>query len=129
MRPIGFLSEKGGVGKSTCAVNVAVGLAKQGRGVLFVDADPQANASIVLLGGEPATAPTLAHVLTNESGAAEAVRPATTPELDLIPADGSLADANVLLAPELGRERRLRLAMQGVDGRYDFVVIDNSPQR
>jgi chromosome partitioning protein len=129
MRSIGWLSEKGGTGKTTCAVNVAVALAKAGRRVLVVDGDPQANASLVFLAGQGAEGATLYHVLTNEAGAADAIRPTTVPRLDLLPADSLLADANVSLAAELGRERRLRIAMQEVDRSYDFVVVDTSPQR
>lgn len=128
MRSIAFLSAKGGVGKSTCAVNVAVALAKSGRRVLVVDADAQGNASMVFLGGRaPDDGPTLFHVLMNEAEPAEAIRPTGTPGLDLLPADGNLADANVLLVSELGRERRLRAAMQEVDHGYDVVVLDTSP--
>jgi chromosome partitioning protein len=129
MRSIAWLSEKGGTGKTTFAVNTAAALARRGRRVLVIDADPQANASMVFLRGQDAGRPTLFHVLTNEAGAADAIRGTATPGVDLLPADTQLADANVLLASEMGRERRLRLAMREVDGSYDFVVIDTSPQR
>lgn len=131
MRSIAWMSEKGGTGKTTCAVNTAVGLAKQGRRVLMVDADPQGNASLVLLGGrEPGPdEPTLFHVLTDAADAGDTIRATATAGLDVMPADTRLADANVSLASEVGRERRLRLAMRGVDAGYDFVVVDTSPQR
>jgi chromosome partitioning protein len=129
MRSIAWLSEKGGTGKSTSAINTSVGLAKLGNRVLVIDADPQANASLVLLGGEAAEPPTLYHVLTNAADAGDTIRPTCIARLDLMPAETLLADANVTLASEMGRERRLRLAMRGVDEAYDFVVIDTSPQR
>lgn len=129
MRSLGWLSEKGGCGKSSCAVNTAVGLAKSGARVLFIDADPQGNASMVFLKGQGGGGANLYHVLANEADAADAVRPTDTPNLDLIPSDGLLADANVLLVSELGRERRLRLAMQEVGPRFDFVCVDTSPSR
>ena len=129
MRSIGFLSEKGGVGKSTIALNCAHAMAKQGSRVLFIDADPQSNATMVILAGGSVGYPTLANVLANECGAGEAIRETATTGLDLIPADSALADVNVTLASELGRERRLRLAMQGIDSDYDFIVVDTSPQR
>ena len=127
MRSIAWLSEKGGTGKTTSAVNTSVGLAKLGNRVLMIDADPQANASLVLLQGETAEAPTLYHVMTNTADAGDTIRKTGVPRLDLLPADTLLADANVSLASEMGRERRLRLALRGVDDAYDFVVIDTRP--
>ena len=129
MRSIAWLSEKGGTAKTTSAINSAVGLAKLGHRVLLVDADPQANATMVLLEGRPAEASTLAHVLIDQTDAADAIRPTRTEGLDVLPSDTLLADANVALASELGRERRLKLALEGLDAGYDFVVIDTSPQR
>jgi chromosome partitioning protein len=129
VRSIGWLSEKGGVGKSTCAVNVAVGMAKAGRRVLAVDADPQANLSMVLLSGAPADGPTLYDVLVEGAPVPDCVRATATPNLDVLPSGARLADANVLLASELGRERRLRLAVQGLAGRYDVAVVDTGPAR
>ena len=129
MRSIAWLSEKGGTAKTTSAINSAVGLAKLGHRVLLVDADPQANATMVLLEGRPAEAPTLAHVLIDQTDAADAIRPTRTEGLDVLPSDTLLADANVALASELGRERRLKRALEGLDAGYDFVVIDTSPQR
>jgi chromosome partitioning protein len=129
VRSIGFVAEKGGVGKTTCAVNVSVALAKRGARVLAIDADPQGNLSMILLGGQGVDSPSLFEVLTDQADAADAVRSSTVPGLDILPADGQLADANVLLASQLGREKRLRRAMEGVDARYDFVVVDTSPQR
>lgn len=129
MRSIAWLSEKGGTGKTTSALNSAVGLAKSGRRVLLIDADPQANATMVLLEGQPAGAPTLAQVLIDEADAAAALRPTRTAGLDLLPSEMLLAHANVALASELGRERRLRRALAGIDAAYDFVVVDTSPQR
>ena len=129
MRSIAWLSEKGGTGKTTSAVNTAVALAKLGKRVLVIDADPQANASLVFLKGETPEPPTLYHVLTNTADAGDTIRPTPTKGLSLLPADTLLADANISLASEMGRERRLRLALRGVDESFDFVVIDTSPQR
>jgi chromosome partitioning protein len=128
-RRIAWLSEKGGVGKTTSAINTAVGLAKLGHRTLVIDSDPQGNSSLVLLGGEPVTSPTLHQVLVEELDAAEAILPTATPGLDILPADASLSDANLELAGELGRERRLRVAMEGVEDAYDFVILDTSPAR
>lgn len=129
MRSIAWISEKGGTAKTTSAINSAVGLAKLGNRVLLVDTDPQANASLVLLEGRPAEAPTLAGVLLGDAGAAEAIRPTRTPGLDILPADVTLADASVTLANLIGREARLRAALAGVEADYDFAIADTSPTR
>lgn len=129
MRSIAWVAEKGGVGKTTCAVNTSVGLAKKGKRVLLVDCDPQANASMVFLGGLAADAPTIHEVLIGTADAADSIRRTATPRLDLLPATTALADANLALVNEVGRERRLRLAMRDVDDGYDFVVFDTSPSR
>ena len=113
MRVIAWCSEKGGTGKSTSAINSAVALAKSGFRTLLIDLDPQANASLVLLGGEPAAPPTVTAVLLGDAGAAEATRPTRTPGLDLLPADVTLADANVTLGGAIGREARLRARWPG----------------
>lgn len=127
MRVIAWCSEKGGTGKSTSAINSAVALAKSGSRVLLVDLDPQANASLVLLQGQPAEQPTAAAVLLGEAGVEEAIRPTPTERLDVLPADVGLADANLSLASAIGRETRLRAALDGAG--YDFVVIDTPPTR
>jgi len=129
MRRIGFISEKGGVAKSTSALNVAAGLTRRGFRTLLVDLDPQANASLVLLGGRPAEPPTLGAVLLGDATAAEAVRSTATAGLDVLPADVTLADANLALTNLVGRECRLRGALGTIEDRYDFVVLDTSPQR
>ena len=128
MRSIAWMSEKGGTGKSTSAVNVAVGMAKRGLRVLLVDADPQSNTSWVMTQGWGAEAPTLTEVLLEGTDPADAVRPTGAPGLDLLPATGRLADVNFALAGEMGRERRLRRALAELGG-YDVVMIDTGPSR
>jgi chromosome partitioning protein len=129
MRSLAWLSEKGGTGKTTSCLNTAACLARMKKRVLVIDADPQANSTLVLLQGQTPDPPTLYHVLTNTADAGDTIRKTSIAGLDLLPGDTILADANVTLAGEIGRERRLRLAMRGVDEAYDFVVIDTSPQR
>jgi chromosome partitioning protein len=123
MRRIAVCSEKGGTGKSTSAINLAVALARAGRRVLLVDLDPQANASLVLTGGEKAAPPTAADVLLGGAGVAEAMRPTATPGLSLLPAAVDLAEANLALAGAIGREARLRSAL----GR--LAAYHNDPAR
>lgn len=125
MRVLAWCNAKGGAAKSSSAINTAVALAKSGRRVLLIDLDPQANASLVMLRGEPAGPPSVAAVLMGEADAADAIRPTPTPDLDILPAAADLADANVALASAIGRETRLRTALAGLD--YDAVVIDTPP--
>lgn len=127
MRSIALWQAKGGTGKTTSAINVAVGLARRGNRVLAIDADPQGNLGMVLLKGEPADGATLAEVLLNQADALEAIRPSGVGELDILPAGAALADASLALAPEWGRERRLRVAMEPVERDYDFIIVDTSP--
>ena len=107
MRVIGITNLKGGSGKTTVALCLAVGLARRlpkGRRLMIVDADPQGNASLTMLEGATPSDPTLTAVLLDESGAGEAIRPSRLPGIDLLPADGSLAECTLLLADQLGRE-------------------------
>jgi chromosome partitioning protein len=84
---------------------------------------------MVLLQGQPAEPPSLGSVLLGQADAADAVIETTTPGLDLLPADVGLADANLALTSEIGRERRLRVALESIEGDYDYVILDTSPQR
>jgi chromosome partitioning protein len=104
-------------------------MARMKRRVLFIDSDPQASATMILMRGEAIDPPTLHHVLLNQADAGDTIRKTSIPGLDLLPGDACLADCNTALALEIGRERRLRLAMRGVDEAYDLVVIDTSPSR
>ena len=76
-----------------------------------IDADPQANASLTLLDGATVEEPTLSQVLLDQAEAIEAIRPSRVKRVDILPADARLADAALLLAEQLGRERRLRSAL------------------
>lgn len=127
MRTLAIVNLKGGSGKTTTALCLAVGLAHDDRRVLFIDADPQANATMTLLDGDSADPPTLGNVLLDQGDITGAIRPSRVENLDILPADARLADAALLLADQLGRERRLRAAMRAVAGDYDFVVIDSAP--
>jgi chromosome partitioning protein len=127
MQSIAVVNLKGGSGKTTTALNLAVGCAQRKKRVLIVDADPQANATMTMLDGATADAPTLGNVLLDEAAAAEAIRPSRFKRVDILPADVKLADAALLLADQLGRERRLRSSLGGLDD-YDLVVIDAAPQ-
>jgi len=129
MRSIAFVSEKGGVSKTSTTLNVASVLGGQGSRVLVVDVDPQGNASFVLLKGEKPRRPTLFEVLTADAEAEEAIVSTHFQNVDVLPADHTLADANVVLANEVGRERRLCVALEEVKDQYDFILVDTAPTR
>lgn len=126
MRVIAWASEKGGTGKTTSAINSAVAFAKDGNRTLLIDLDPQANATLVLTGGQGGASPTVADVLLGQAAAA-AIRPTPVPGLDLLPAAVDLADAAVELTNAIGREARLRAALDGLA--YALAVIDTPPTR
>ena len=129
MRTICIHSEKGGTGKTTTAINLAAVLANQGKRVLLADLDPQGSASLVLLRGEPVGEPSVSHVLSGQANAVEAIRSTVIERLSVLPADSSLADVAVNLASEMGREKRLRLALESVSHDYDMAIIDTPPTR
>jgi chromosome partitioning protein len=129
MKKIAFLSEKGGVAKTTSTLNVASILAKRGYKVLVVDCDPQANSSFVLQEGKKGNGPTLSHVLLNQVAMDEAIVETHWDRVSLCPADATLSEANLILAAQMGREKRLRSALAGLEQAFDFGVFDCSPQR
>jgi chromosome partitioning protein len=132
MRTIAVLNWKGGSGKTTTALALAVGLARRlpkRQRVLLVDNDPQANATLILTEEGRASSPTLTDVLLDDADASEAIRPTRVDRLDILPADGRLADLTALLAEvELGRERRLSVALQSVEHAYSVCIVDSPPQ-
>lgn len=129
MRTIAVCAHKGGSAKTATTVNVAACLAGQGRRVLVLDADTQCNSTHLLLDGDPPRRPTLGEVLAGDAAADEAVVPTRFDGISLIPAEPALADVNVALASEVGRERRLRAAMADLSGPYDVCLVDTGPTR
>lgn len=136
MRRIAIINQKGGVGKTTTTVNLGAALALQGRRVLVVDMDAQANLSLALNVEAETNSPTSYTVLIGETPIAAAIRPTAVPNLSLVPANIDLSGAELELASAIGREFLLRDALKTwVDaerakhGRSpaDYVLFDCPP--
>ncbi len=126
MRPIAMINQKGGVGKTTTAVNVAAALARDGQRVLLVDLDPQAHATLHL-GVEPAPGePGIYDVLVSGTSVTDTLREVSA-SLTVIPAHIDLVGAELELASQPERELILRRALQSLQDRFDIVIIDCPP--
>jgi chromosome partitioning protein len=119
-------NQKGGVGKTTTAVNVAACIAEAGYETLLVDIDPQANATVGL-GVAKDRMPSVYDVLGGEAAAGEAIVATGIANLSLLPSHPDLAAANVELPREPGSEVRLREALAGVRERFAYTLLDCPP--
>jgi chromosome partitioning protein len=128
-RVITIANQKGGVGKTTTAVNLAAALAMHGSRVLVVDLDPQANASTALDVDHRSGVPSVYDVLVDERPLASVVRPvAGFTQLHCAPAAIDLAGAEIELVPQVARESRLARALGGYDAsNLDYIFIDCPP--
>lgn len=124
---IAILNQKGGVGKSTTAVNLAAAIGSMGKQVLLVDLDPQGNASSGLGIEKSQVRACIYDVLLNDVPAEEAIIPDVCEGLDLIPATINLAGAEVELVSEMARENRFKDAIGCLRGKYDYIFIDCPP--
>jgi chromosome partitioning protein len=126
MRRIAIINQKGGVGKTTTAVNLAAALAECGRRVCVIDLDPQAHAT-THLGVEPdGSAPSMYDVLIDGKPLAD-VRRSVAENLSIVGSDINLAAAEVELAGVVGREVILRDLLAQEEDRFDFVLMDCAP--
>ena len=123
---IAITNQKGGVGKTTTAVNLSACLAAQGKRVLLVDIDPQGNATSGL-GRNEGVEHTGYDVLIGEAGAPEAVVETGFGPLSLMPAAIELAGAEIELVSVENREKLLKAALEPLRAEYDFIFIDCPP--
>lgn len=119
---ISVANQKGGVGKTTTAINVAAGLAKAGRTALVVDFDPQCNATSGL-----GASPVQRHPLVQGHPLRDAIIETSQPRLFLLPGSQSLTDADALSAANRQRTSTLRQQLSGELDHYDFVLLDCPP--
>jgi chromosome partitioning protein len=126
-RVIALANQKGGVGKTTTAVNLAASLADRGYRVLVVDLDPQGNATTGLGVNARSLASSVYDVLLRDAPMEDAVEATATKNLFLVPTTIDLAGAEIELVPAFSREMRLKRAIGRVIDDFDFVFIDCPP--
>jgi chromosome partitioning protein len=124
---LAITNQKGGVGKTTTAVNLAAGLAALEQKVLLVDLDPQGNATMGSGVEKRDCVQTVYHVLLRQSDCRTVRKPAGEAGYDILPANRDLAGAEVELVSEPERERRLVEAFKNVAHEYDYILIDCPP--
>jgi chromosome partitioning protein len=126
-KTIAVANQKGGVGKTTTAVNLAAIVASWGNHVLLVDADPQGNATSGIGLQRGSFRKTLYHSLVLDDPLVEIAKPSSIASLDVVPSNKDLAGAEIELVEVGQREFRLKQALAGIESNYDYVIIDCPP--
>jgi chromosome partitioning protein len=124
---IAICNQKGGVGKTTTSINLAAYLAKAGHKVMLIDLDPQANATSGIGVNKHDIQKSTYHILLEEAKLAEIIQKTAIDNLMLAPSNLDLTGAEVELVGALGREYRLKRALQLEKNNYDFMIIDSPP--
>ena len=124
---ISVANQKGGVGKTTTAINLSASLAVAERRTLLVDIDPQANSTSGFGYNKDELDETVYHALIRGNSFRRAIRETSLPFLDIATSNTDLIGAEIELIQEIGREQKLRTLLEEVDENYDFVLIDCPP--
>jgi len=127
LKTIPVINNKGGVGKTTTAVNIAAGLADRGRRVLLIDLDSQGSASVSLGVDQSDLTPSSADVLFDEVGVTEAIRPTHLDDVDLLTGSLDLANADIRLKQQSNGHNRLREVISEIEDDYQSIIIDCAP--
>lgn len=124
---IAFTNQKGGVGKTTSAVNLAAALGEAGQNVLLVDFDPQGNATSGLIQELPENTPTIYDVICGNASTSDCIIEEAAEGVDLLPADINLSGAEVELLETEEQQTKLREILKPVRRKYDYIFIDCPP--